>query len=843
MSPQLSHSGERFETLAAESLSPRQDSNPLQNVRNALVEAGLHEKGVEKMDLEGIKKLVPILERGEKHSALVIKIFNAVTETNPGKLNKLIDILSVYSGNFSILGQFLERVGHMDPFIATSRAQLLILPAEGLPSTRGASGHLLHGLTYCAYDHGAPTDTVGYFSKKQAITRIFEAFNPERMSGDSQHQTRQRRSSVLREALRDISLHDLEQNPELAGETGSHLIVRNLEVYTELRKAIAECKAHLTDLVYDGSMLLSGVRSIKVSEDPGRQFYGWFEEHLKENPNVPRGIRIAYESLKDPDIALSPEDERNYLRGLLSYQRLHSYINKDVALGGLIQDLKEYEALSVNDPLRLDEAVERARQDLKHIAGDGYTEMTIAEFGRLLELSGMVEFRKSMNQRALDTYGAEFAQALSHFDFVSFKDGKWREDALGDSVPMDRLKKHLYGAKIGISQAGFSDDRRQALLSQRDFKAVSEAQFLERLIPDQDRRISAMAITDFRSMVEGVIAAHRKAMHFDGLLDEYRKTPVGAALTINREDVGTALQQWKPVLLIGSRYRPAETWIPEGSSPAHAFSIGEISRRLKDRSASVLTNSSSMREQRHKFSHEIDQGAAAGLYVEEMALFWKKAGDLVAPLVDAQTVSEKIDRAVTLVANPLLVSSGLKGQHVLAYKYLFPAEIKQIDHLLAQKEEIERLSEPHRAELSSLAERVQKVIYVDVHSGGIYENEGQRRLTLRTRPFSSYVGKISVPGLEHIPISYYDPEKLKEALAKLESSYVPIATLDRDWLDRARAVCSKAGREQLARQGLNLVDTETFRFAQGLRINSPGYISRRFVDAINLIAPPVKGLQ
>lgn len=836
MSLQSSHAPVGPDPLGNQSISQETESTPLASVRVALIGIGLCQQGVEKMGIESIQKLIPILERGEKHSALVIKMFNAVTESNPGKLARLIDILSVYQGNFSILGQFLDRVGHLDPFLATSRAQLLILPAEGLPTTRGASGHLLKGLTYCAYDSDAPTDTVGYFSKKQAITRIFEAFNPERMTSASQERTRTRRQVKLREELQDLSLSDLEKSPEQAGQTGSHLIVRNMEVYAELRKAIADCKAHLSDLVYGGSIVLSGIKSLKVSEDPGRQFYGWFEEHFKENPNAPRGIRLAFESLRDPDIALSSQDERNYLRGLLSYQRLHSYINKDVALGGLVRDLNEYAQLHSEDALRLDASVDIARHQLQQTAAEHAPEMTIADFGKVLELSGMVQFRQAMNQRVLSIYQNEFTDALKQFEFVSFKDGKWRDDSLGESVPMDRLKRHIYGAKVGVALPDMHESKKQALLGQRDFKHIADAQFLSRLIKDPEKRLSAMPISDFREMVQGVIVAHRKVAHLEAQLAEYRATPSGAALQLNYEDIGEALASWKPTLMIGGKFVPAEVWQqPRHDRNAGSLAIPEIAARLIDRRFDLLYRSGNLQVEFDKRRHEIERVAPAGLYLADMETFWASAEARALPLKPAKDCRNLIDRATQLVANPMIVSTGFDAQKVLAAKYLFSAEISQIENLLTVEETVNDLCRDHRAKLGEMGERLRSSLYQTIYSGGILGERGRLSLRLSGRHFSEYIERIEVANQEQGRIVFYDPEKVEQGLNRLDRDYVSIEAQGREWVEKVKFICSKYGKDLLAKQRLGLVDNETFQAARGLRSNGSDVISRSFVAGISKI--------
>jgi hypothetical protein len=64
----------------------------------------------------------------------------------------------------------------------------------------------------------------------------------------------------------------------------------------------------------------------------------------------------------------------------LAYQRLNSFINKATALGGLVSDLKVYEGLEPNDPLRMDSKMESARRTLQQVIASTPTELSITEF-------------------------------------------------------------------------------------------------------------------------------------------------------------------------------------------------------------------------------------------------------------------------------------------------------------------------------------------------------------------------------------------------------------------------------------------------------------------------------
>ncbi len=825
---------------AAESVNPLQGAtfgdNPelVERTREILQEAGLSPAGLKLLNAKSIQLVTGLLRRGEKHGDLVVKIFNAVTETNPQRLAEVVGKLSVYTGSFPILAQFLECVGHRDPFVATSSAQLLILPANDVPTTRGASGHILKGLTYCAYAPDAPANSVGYFSKKQAITKIFEAFNPERMTADTQGQVRNRRGRALKEELKNITLTELENSETALAEIGSPLLARNMEVYRELRAAIEQCHERLSELVYGGEIVVSGLKSFKVSEDPGRQFFGWFEEHIKENKNVPRGIVLAYQSLKDPDIHLSDAEERNYVRGLLAYQRLHSYINKSVALGGLQKDLEEYAKLGVRDPLRLDEAVHQARTQIQQFAAEGSTEITLGEFARVLELSGMVAFRREMNQRLINIYGESLNSALDRFSFVSFRDGKWREDALEDSVPMDRLKLHLYGAKIGGVDTS-RPEKKQAVLGQRDFRAIADYQFLTRLVSDREKFLTAMPITDFRAMVHGVVAADRKAAFLDQKLDEFRQTPKGAAAAFDKENVGDALKDWHPRLLIG-RYAPVEiekerVWEVDQS----ALPMQEVGRRLVARSSLLIPYRHSLRKEFDKQRFEIENAVAAGLCTEESEDLLGKVQKAAGSLIPVEDHSAEIERAARLFAHPMVVNSGFGINDVLKHRYMLQSELDLLRDFLRAESDIQAASIGGDASFAKNGAKARELNHARFLTGSIVGDTGGRRLSVSDRNFDSYAPRYHFQG-EKVRVEYFKPAEVAHALSEIEGKFIKLDEIPNEWFSRASQICSFKGRDALRRAGLEVVDTPTFNAVRTLRSYANTYVSREFYDQINRIA-------
>jgi hypothetical protein len=814
-------------------------------LREILKEAGLRESGLRMLDADHVVKLAGLLKTGGERSNLCATMFNAVADTTPDQVSRLIDIMEKYTGAVGALSGFLRYLGEENPFLAAQKAQILVLPPTQEGTTRGVTGQILKGVSYCAYDPAMPTSSTGYQSAKQAITKILDAFCPEKMTEVVKEGVRSRRARELRNALQEIdlpslSLQDFEEHPELRNEIRQQLIARNLQVYDELRKAIEEYKGHLSDMVYGGQVVLPGINSLKVSQDPGRQFFGWFEEHLRENPNAPQGIQLAYASLRDPNASLSEREEANYLRGLVAYQRLHSFINKDAALGGMVSDLKVYEGLELTDPLRMDPNIESARRMLQHTIASTPAELSITEFSNMLENAAMVQFRRDINKRTLDLYRGEFEKALTLFEFVSFENGSWREDALGDSVPMERLRQHLYGAKVGVATPWDGPGKKRAALGQPDFRHIMDAQFLRRLVADEEKLLAAKPIADFKEMVEGVVVAYRKAMFLEARVAEFATTPEGAGIvpSLDRENIGETLASWKPVLLLGNNYKPAEVWYAETQEPKPKLqSIADIADRLRDRKNHLIDSSQpgseELKKKLYTYESEITRSPQAGLYRSDMDEFWRFVSEKVENLVPTTLYSDMFTQAARMSTHPMVIGTGYYTPERLTRKFVFAYELRAVQKLAAISGQVDELCKGYNAsELQELRTRLDSNPFSHLYVGtvGTYRR-GLGKLSLAHMSFAEFAGA-QKPQKDESSLYCYEPEKLIEALDSL-GSFVSTEELGRDWVERAKRLCSKAGRPALDARGFALVDNETYRAAQDLKPLFFTAVSREFAAKVN----------
>ena len=831
-------------------------------MRQLLKDLGVSAEALKLLKASEIPSLARLCAGGHTASSLIISMVNEVAKTTTDSLNPLLNAIAAYKGTWPILQSFLTQIGTRNPFLATNKSVIQVLPATDEGAVRGVSGHILTGIKYCAFDPMTPSSTVGYLSGKQAITSIFEAFCPERYNADTRQRVNTRRNRAITEELRNVSLEsltlgDLENNPAIADGIKSPLIARNLLVYRELRNAIEQYRSNLASQVYGANVVLPAINSLRVAHDPGRQLWGWFEDHLKENPNVPQGIRIAFASVRNPDIALSPEEERHYIQGLLAYQRLNSFINKSVALHGLTSDLDAYEKLPQEDSLRLNRNIELARLAVQRTIVESPTELTITEFSTMLENAAMVDFRREMNNRVLARYADEFQAALQHFDFVSFENGAWRDDARSDSVPMDRLKKHIYGARIGVVKPADSDDRKRGLLGQSDFKHIMDAQFLTRLVPDREKLLNAKPISEFKEMVEGVIVAYRKARFLDAELANFRNTPAGEAISLNPHDIGDVLSLWKPVLPMGTKYRPAEVWALETSGPKPTVTdLGEIAQRLRDGQNEVFTTRnkkhvSTLKEEYNKSRLAVDRYAGAGLYLPEMDSFWRSVEGRVRDFTPTRELGELMESATKMVVHPMMLAfrGYVAPEHdiprMLTRSFLPPRAVETLRQFVEIRGDVERGSAGFTsADLSLLRQEIDALGLQNaiLFHGGITTAGAHPTLSIEKTTFEAIAKPKRHPNMPWVV--YYEPgvdrhdkpsRTLEQKVKEIKETTVPLSELGERWCARVRKLCSVQGKAALQMANLGLVDTPTFRHAQSFYASPSIRITREFVALLDTL--------
>ncbi len=799
--------------------------------------AGLNEAGLKKLNFKELHGLFHKVENPNRpFPRLVIRMFNAVATEEPTRIKEFTGVISGYTGDRSYLTSFITHMEIDNPFRATREARIVIL-AEYEKKMVGASGRVLKGTMYGAYHPDRPHKSFGHATGIKGLVTIFSSFNKERGLSETP-KPRPRTDKNIRDALKlidlqDITLEELTENPQLAEQ--SELITRNLEVYEALRNAIDNYKQQLSSLLYGDSIALQTLDGVRVDGDPGRKLLGWFQEHFKENPNAPIGLQIAYQSLIDSTVHLSENEEKNYLRGLLAYKRTHTFIKTAPALIGMKEDIEAYEALSAEHQLSGKfPNIAQAKITLQKVQDK--SEISIQEYSSLLEQTDLVNFRAAMNALSIEQYGADFYTALRKFKFVVLdKDGAWRADATTDSAPMNRLRQHLYGAKIGVEHQSDTDDKKRALLSDVDFRAIMDAEIMVQLLRSPDSYLNSRPVKEFERIVERVVVAYRKACLLDKKLESYKAAQQGQAIDFDPENVGDALKDWKPVLPFATeseRYRPVEHF-----PAATELGLKEVARRLSDGFRAIQDNRNSPNnliiENSYDLSRQANNGfVEAGLYQEKMRDAWLAAETEVARYKPVKDVENLVTKAIKYLSHPLLVvkpdrySRPSDPDRLVLRRYLSPYEILGLESFVTTVENLEfpQLAN-HDSSWSELRKQVNEVLFLNVFKASLKNGE----LLLESKQVIDIVQSKRV-GSGTINIWALGPEKLSEWFNKRAKTCQLSEDPNEEWRNKLSEIMRNTNRRLGQYKG---IAQESWEVWSKITVCGRALVATKMINLIN----------
>jgi len=361
---------------------------------------------------------------------------------------------------------------------------------------------------------------------------------------------------------------------------------------------------------------------------------------------------------------------------------------------------------------------------------------------------------------------------LRKFEFVVLdKDGAWRADATTDSAPMKRLRQHLYGAKIGVEHQSDTDEKKRALLSDVDFRAIMDAEIVVQLLRSPDSYLNSRPVKEFERIVERVVVAYRKACLLDKKLESHKAAQQGQAIDFDPENVGDALKDWKPVLPFATeseRYRPVEHF-----PAATELGLKEVARRLSDGFLAIQDNRNSpnnlINENSYDLSRQANNGfVEAGLYQEKMRDAWLAAEAEVGRYKPVKEFEDLVNKASKYLSHPLLVVKPYRHwshsdpDRLVLRRYLYPYEISGLESFVktVDKFELPELA-INDSSWSELRRQVNDVLFLNVFKADLKNG----KLLLESKQVIDIVQSKRV-GLATINIWALDPKKLREWFTK-----------------------------------------------------------------------------
>jgi hypothetical protein len=819
-------------------------SSTLQPPKQLLAALGIAPAALKKLDQDARRSFLQLVGEGGERAAIAIECLNAVAASSPGREAEFVGIIGAYRGRLDILQRFLDYMGTRDPFRAAAAAQVTLLPVADLAParkgtkesttgkevTRGISGHLLTDTVYAIYNPQDPAGSVGLFCKDQAALRIFESFAPQAHAVAAGKERLAARERLFAELRAGLGQDALESEPSSDGKQGRSIIFdRTQALFKDLREAIVAYQSQLEVLGFGQHPELAALGAANVRADVGGGLLGWYKRQFEEGAAIPAGLQLAYQRLQDPHLQLSAAEERDYCRALISYQRLHSYLSVGTAVGGALRDLEAWRALSPDDSVRQQSTLLTVEDKLKALLSSGVQEIKVTDFADLIADAGLVQLRTALNRRVWEHYSQELKSALTHFLPLFQEQGRWREDCLGPSVPLERLRQGLYGTKLGVAMEGQTAEFCRSLLSQQEFKAIKTMLSLATLCQENHEHwLSSMPVDDFQRAIERCVVAYRKALYMDQQLaafaangEQLPERPLHDALAL--------ISRFKPVIPHARGLRPAEQLLLELKDPeGRTWSLAELLQVGREhrffREAGSVTNT------------QLALNAALKLFDPEQCALLREY-HLHARLCTRATDLDPLQQeARTMIGSPLLRLKDARLHEAGRHQFLTDPELKLLQALVSLVPEFRLLGygDPEHEALVKRAAPFRYGVFYDGAYGEIRDERGTRRsLVLDKRFFPQLAGALTVD-TEYC--SYDRPEVLRAAIDLASGEYLPAQNCPAGEIEYLRMLCSFAGAGALRRSGLGVVSDQAFRDARQLRPQQGVFVSKRLLELGKQIA-------
>ncbi len=467
--------------------------------------------------------------------ALTQRLVEGVFKSTPAKLSEFLATLADPEIIFSlpILGSFTRLMsppGKFNPYLACQRGEVRMPAFSEIPpekivelkkggsaaeekeksqkSPRGRIGvnadsgaKVIVANTHVVFDK-ANRNAPGFYSGIQAILHIYQAFGDGKLPTEETfaRSVTERSDELHRRAkalLQSLALEYLVSDGEVAKDIKGRLVKQTEGVYEKLKGELSTVLEKLGELRKGGALFGTTSENEAVLLEEAGQFFGRIRAKYKE---LSEHERWAYDTLSSPVIDLPAKTKDFLLASLIAFDLRTSSVTKEAAFGDLAKDLKAFENLPANHPLKAEhgeriETVRRRYQGVLEGASGTVTRLVEKEIRFAFNLDPI---RERLNREALYGFGQELHDAFKLFEPLFKRDGLWREDCVmsGGSLP-NRIGRESFLAKNEIIPPAYF--KAILLLMRADtFASGYEPKFL-REIP----------VPDFADAVNKVLVAHR----------------------------------------------------------------------------------------------------------------------------------------------------------------------------------------------------------------------------------------------------------------------------------------------------------------------------------------------
>ncbi|MFH0870767.1 MAG: hypothetical protein V1866_06970 [archaeon] len=616
----------------------------------------------------------------DKNEALVRRIKGAVAVRDHVLAGRIENILSSYTGDVKILEKFLDYFKSDDPWKAAENARLKqaifrtkkevkeqmesgIIPIHGI----SISGHKLTDQLFVMVHKYDPT--VVMTSGAQTITKLMETFGTTEQydaftpSGKQKIAAEKKRQTYATMDELPETIEEILKDPSKIKDIRSRDVRTQLHSVLQIDKTLAgkSLKERLV-MVYKvicGNTIFFD-RTLKNTYLLATESGGPLSFIGKNLQQVPAEIRDIYTSLRSPHIIIPEEERREKFGALLAYIAKTVHINTDSAVGSYKKDLEFILKLPEHDEIIKKHGKPRLELVLDIFAKP---EITLIEATRVFDLYDFDQVRIEINKTYFSKFKTEAENVLEKLKSLFVKDGKWRDDCYGASIPSDRLKKTIYSAA----------------LTDEDFRNTRDILRLKTLSASyQDGFFRSVSVVEFKERIDRMINSGRKLNALKGYLDQNK------IIITNNEDCEkevseiTARRDFAKKVPRGAGYELIENF-----EIKHGISLAELRKRLDSRysRSDVWTNA------KYKLFNSPEY--FSGLYLSKTESKILNFISRAKELVPFETLRAEFEAAKGFLDSNFI----RKDEPLLQYDkhtYLTTKEVKNITSLLEIKKDIEK---------------------------------------------------------------------------------------------------------------------------------------------------------
>jgi hypothetical protein len=389
----------------------------------------------------------------KKYGPLVNRMRRGVAEDQPARITELEKALKDFRGNPYILRDILDNGNTDSPFTAAQRMPLQVA-VFGTPKGKrsdphgvSVSGHKLKDQYFLFSD---PTDpTKKWTAGSQAAITFLETFGTaeqkEGVSPEGRKRNRERRTKVDHDNLRNIVtdlqevLNDSERITDIQGNNDRTYVESLLGLQDEL-----EVTVRGLDAILHGQSAFVDQRSSAylVATDPGGMRYNRFKRKFD---TLPDWVKSDWLTATDDLIAADSSKRKDAQARLNAYAAANFSENRKALIGTYQNDLDLLLKLPNNHEI----IAKYGRPNLdpvRRILAE--PEITFTDAGRVFLCYPVDKVRSDVNKEYLNKFQTEVNCSLETLKPLFLKNGFWRDDAMGSSIPMGRIKHAIYSAVL-----------------------------------------------------------------------------------------------------------------------------------------------------------------------------------------------------------------------------------------------------------------------------------------------------------------------------------------------------------------------------------------------------------